>query len=304
MLAFLLRAFCRLSAALPLRAALAFGRGAGALFGLIPRGRRRADENLAACFPDKSDSERRAIRRAMFRHLGVNAIETLRWAGGKGDELAARVDAVNMDAALRVAAEGRGMLALVAHLGNWDMTALWAARTLPLTIISKDIKNKSLNAFWMEKRAASGLKIVPAHNSYRKCLSVLKKGEWLGFILDQNMIRREGIFVNFFGRPACTTPGLAVLSAHARAPVVPVFVVRQSDGRHRAEFMDVIPPPPDRSPESIAAATQQYTRIVEDAIRRTPEQWIWMHRRWRTQPAVEQKAPPSGPIATGMELSK
>jgi KDO2-lipid IV(A) lauroyltransferase len=180
------------------------------------------------------------------------------------------------------------VVVLTAHLGNWDLMGLWAASRYPLTIISKVIKNEAVNRFWMEKRAAAGVNIVPAHHSYRACLSALKKGGLLGFILDQNMIHTEGIFVDFFGRPACTTPGLAVLSAHAQAPIVPVFMIRQADGNHVVRMWPALPPPADRGSESIAATTQACTRLVEEIIRQHPEQWIWMHRRWRTQPPAQK----------------
>lgn len=272
-------------ARLPLRVALWKGACWGALFHCFGvRQRRRADQHLAAAFPDWPPARRRAVRRAMFRHLGMNAAELLRWMGGAGGELERRIrleGGENMEAAR---AAGRGVVVLTAHLGNWDLMGLWAASRYPLTIISKVIKNEAVNRFWMEKRAAAGVNIVPAHHSYRACLSALKKGGLLGFILDQNMIHTEGIFVDFFGRPACTTPGLAVLSAHAQAPIVPVFMIRQADGNHVVRMWPALPPPADRGSESIAATTQACTRLVEEIIRQHPEQWIWMHRRWRTQP--------------------
>ncbi len=272
-------------AALPLRMALSLGRGMGAAFEcFVARGRRRADEHLAACFPEKSASDRHRIRRQMFAHLGMNTVEIFRWMGGRTDELRARIECSSIPIAEAAAARGKGVLALVAHIGNFDLMGLWAAGKIPLTIISKELKNEALNQFWMKKRAEAGLNIVPAHNSYRDCLRVLKRGEFLGFILDQNMTRDEGIFVEFFGRPACTTPGLAMLSAHSGAPVMPVFMVRRADGRHEVFVRPPMDPPPDRTPESLAAATQAYTRVVEEMVRAHPEQWIWMHRRWRTQP--------------------
>lgn len=291
----LLRFFSWLFAAMPMSAALAAGRGLGRFFGaIVPRNRARAMENLTACFPEKSRAECRAIMWRMFANLGMNTVEMLRWLGGRDAEMKSRMVIENEAEGVRVMAEGRGAVALTAHIGNWDLMGMWAASLFPLTIISKEIKNRSLNRFWMEKRESAKVKIVPAHNSYRQCLRVLKDNECLGFILDQNMIRREGIFVDFFGRPACTTPGLAVLSAHAQSPVVPVFMIREADGRHRMKILPALPPPPDRKPESLAAATQQYTKIIEDVIRTFPDQWIWMHRRWRTQPLPVENERPQG----------
>jgi KDO2-lipid IV(A) lauroyltransferase len=282
----LLKFFSWMFAALPFPVAMAMGRGLGTFFGLVvPQNRSRALENLSRCFPDKPRKECRAIMWRMFANLGMNVVEMLRWLGGREAEISGRVRVQGEEHANGCLARGRGAGVLTAHIGNWDLMGLWAASRFPLTIISKTIKNEAVNRFWMERRAAAKVKIVPAHNSYRQCLRVLKENGCLGFILDQNMIAREGIFVEFFGRPACTTPGLAVLSAHAQAPVVPVFMIREPDGRHCVKIFPPIEPPADRKPESLAAATQQYTRIIEDVIRAFPDQWIWMHRRWRTQPA-------------------
>lgn len=294
----LLKFFSWLFAALPLPAALAAGRGLGRFFGaVVPRNRSRAMENLARCLPEKSPAECRAIMWRMFANLGMNTVEMLRWLGGREAEMSGRICAENPEELERALRRGRGVAILTAHCGNWDLMALWSAARWPLTIISKEIKNAAVNRYWMEKRAVAGVKIVPAHHSYRQCLGVLKKGGLLGFILDQNMIRREGIFVDFFGRPACTTPGLALLAAHAQAPVLPVFMVRMADGRHAVKFLSAMEPPADRKPETLAAATQQYTKIIEDVIREFPEQWIWMHRRWRTQPQPgENERPPGGGV--------
>ena len=285
----LLKSFTWCLARLPLRLVLWKGRCWGALFNLFGvRQRQRADLHLSWCLPERPEAERRAIRRRMFQQLGMNTAELLRWMGGGGAELLSRVrleGAEHMEAAR---AQGRGVVVLTAHLGNFDLMGVWAAARYPLTIISKVIKNEALNRFWMEKRAAAGLQIVPAHHSYRACLAVLKKGGLLGFILDQNMIAAEGIFVNFFGRPACTTPGLAMLSGHARAPIVPVFIFRRPDGGHVVRMLPALSPPPDRTPEALAATTQACTAIIEQQVREHPDQWIWMHRRWRTQPPAQK----------------
>lgn len=303
MLVGLLKCISWLFAALPLPAALAAGRGLGRLFGLVvPRNRARAMTNLARCFPEKTRGECRAIMWRMFANLGMNTAEMLRWLGGRQADMSGRIRMEGGERVQQAMEQGRGAGILTAHLGNWDLMGLWAASRFPLTIISKDIKNAALNRFWMEKRAAAKVRIVPAHHSYRQCLRVLKANECLGFILDQNMIAREGIFVDFFGRPACTTPGLAVLAAHAQAPVLPVFMVRGADGRHVVRVLPALAPPADRKPETIAAATQQYTKIVEDVIRAFPDQWIWMHRRWRTQPKpgdVERAGAGGVKVATG-----
>jgi KDO2-lipid IV(A) lauroyltransferase len=230
----------------------------------------------------------------MFGNLGMNVIETLR-LGSVSD--ATLRDSIVMEGEERlraVLARGKGLLVLSAHMGNWDLLCTMAPRlNYPTTIITKNLRNTKLNDYWMNTRARFGLKFVPAHHSYRLCLSALRRNEIVGFILDQNMIRDEGVFVNFMGRPACTSPGLAYMSAQSGAAVVPVFMIRLPEGRHLVKVLPEIPPPPDRQQETILSYTQRYTKAIEDMILQYPDQWIWIHRRWRTQPPNAADASPA-----------
>lgn len=281
---FLLNGGCRVVAWLPVSWARFMGATLGRMVGLLAvRRRRRALRHIAACLPERSPAERARIIRAMFAGLGVNAMEMLQWMGGRRSILSGMIRVDGQERWTQTLAQKRGAGILTAHVGNWDLGAMWAASTHPMTIISKNIRNRAINQFWMEQRTRAHVHIVPAHHSYRQCLAALKRGDCLGFILDQNMIATEGIFVNFFGRPACTSQGLALLSAHARSPVLPMFIIRTPSG-HCIKVGEPIPPPPDREPATLAAFTQRYTSVIEDMVREYPEQWIWMHCRWRTQP--------------------
>lgn len=273
---------------------LRMARGVGWFFGwlgylLLRKHRKTNLADMARCFPGATRRELERRLRRVYQNMAINYVEVLRWFGGKDAELESLIHPEGLAYVDEARAKNRGVLVLTAHIGNWDLLGPWAARRVPLTIITKELKHPGANRYWQEARARIGLNLLPAHNSYRACLATLKRGEFLGFILDQNMTRDEGIFVDFFGRPACTTPGLAYLSAHAQAPVLPVFMIRERDGSHRVKILPPLDPPPDRKPETIRDATQRYTRIIEDVIREVPDQWIWMHRRWRTQPVpVEQ----------------
>lgn len=293
---FVLRTLCWLITALPLSAALSFGRGVGNVaYLLVRRHREIVLAELARCFPGDSESALKDRLLRVFQHIGMNYMEVFRWIGGKMDELESRITVEGAEHVEAARARGRGVLVLIGHIGNWDLMGLWAARHYPLTIISKSLKQKGVNRFWMEARAKTGLNIVPARKSYRACLGVMKKNGLLGFILDQNTLRRDGVFVEFYGKEACTSPGLAFLSAHAQSPVVPVFMFRQPDGTHRVQIYPVLEPPLNRETATIIEATQRYTRILEDAIRRHPDQWIWMHRRWRSvRPAADPEPVQAG----------
>lgn len=292
-----LRGLTRFLSFLRLPTALALGRGLGDLAYLMAR-RHRATvlAEMRRCFPYDTLEEVQERLLRVYQHVGMNYAEVFRWIGGQAEELEKRVLVTGTEHLTAARARGKGVLVLTAHLGNWDLLGLWAARRHPLTIISKALREEGVNRFWMEARAASGLGIVPSRKSYRACLAVLKKNGLLGFILDQNALAHEGVFVDFFGKPACTSPGLAFLSAHSQAPVVPAFMHRKLDGTHRLEILPALDPPSDREPATLREATQRYTRAIEDVIRQHPEQWIWMHRRWRTVPPPgEQAAPAAGP---------
>jgi KDO2-lipid IV(A) lauroyltransferase len=135
----------------------------------------------------------------------------------------------------------------------------------------------------MEARQEAGLDIVPSATLLPGLPGCAQEKRGAGFYAGPERPGDEGVFVDFFGKAACTRSGLAFLSAHAQAPVVPAFIYRKLDGTHQLEIQPPLEPPADREPATLLAATQRYTRIIEDAIRRHPDQWIWMHRRWRTR---------------------
>ena len=162
-------------AMLPLPVALAFGRGTGWLFcALILRNRKRVMENLRQCLPEKLEAERRAIMWRLFANLGMNMADSLRGFGGKLEEVLGRIDVENESASAASFEKGRGIAALTAHLGNWEMLAVWTARHYPITIVTRKIKNGAVQQFCREARAGTNVKLLAAHNSCRACLRVLK----------------------------------------------------------------------------------------------------------------------------------
>ncbi len=275
-----------LASAFPPRAALAAGRGLGIIIGTVLRYRRRdADRALQCAFSQMSADERRRILRAMYRHLGCNVIEMLRLEKAGRAYLMSHIEwrgREHLDAAL---AEGRGVLMLSAHTGNWELgiTAL-PALGYPASVVVKRIRSSAVNAGIERVRRQFGLQLLPSQGAYRDCLRALRRNEVLGFVLDQNRTIYDGIFVEFFGLPACTSPGLAHMAATSGAPVVPVFMERIADDRHCFNVSPSLEPPADRTAAALAEATQRYCRVIEDFVRRHPEQWIWIHRRWKTQP--------------------
>lgn len=273
-------------ARIPLSAVLVLGSALGWIYGAVIRYHRRdALDALRRSYPEKTEREIQSIINRMYKNLGMNQVEILRLAGGAVEETNNRITIVGKEIVDQALQRGKGVIIMSAHFGNWDFLPMFSAKkNYVVTIISKEIKNKIVNDLWMLTRKRVGVNIIPSHKSAMAAMRVLRRNEVLGFILDQNRPRDAGIFVDFFGRPACTSPGLAILSAQVQAPVVPVFIHRTSDGNHVLQVFPMLEPPPDREAETVRKATREYTKIIEDQIRQYPEQWIWLHRRWKTKP--------------------
>lgn len=280
----------KLVAALPLGWAMALARQWGwALAHLLRLRRTYVLDTLARCFPEKTGKERQAIYVGMCRHQALNLMELIRFVGGKDAELGQRFEVRGEEIVKEALARGKGLLVLTAHFGNFALLSLQVPHLFgyPLSIIAKPLKNGTLNGLWWAMQRKAGVNGIPSHNAYRASVRALRKNGLVGFMLDQNRPAGQGVFVDFFERPASTTPGLAVMSAHVGAPVAPVFMRRTSDGRHMVEVHPLIEPPPDRQKETLQAFTAACTKIIEDEIRRYPEQWLWLHKRWKSRPAAE-----------------
>lgn len=290
MMAWIIKSVAKLVAMLPPRCAQALSRSGGWVLAHVVRLRRTyVLETLARSFPEKTAEELQALYVAMCYHQILNVVEILQFVGGREAMVGARIDVRGQDIVSEALERGKGVLILIAHYGNYDLMGLFASRLLgyPVTIITKIIKNKSLNTFWWGLRQKAGLKTLPSHNAYRACVRALRQKELVGFIFDQNRPSAQGVHVDFFGKTASTTPGLALMSAQTGAPVVPVFMRRLPDGRHLLEARPPVEPPPDRKAETLRDFTAVYTKILEDEIRRYPDQWLWLHKRWKSRPEIE-----------------
>lgn len=293
MIAWLLKTLARGVALLPLAWAMGLARHWGWLLAHVVRLRRTyVLETLARCFPEKSSRECKEIYFDLCRHQATNLMELMRFAGGKDAELAGILDVHGEEIVKEALTRGKGVLILIAHFGNYDLMGLYASKLFgyPLTIITKTLKNAKLNELWWELRRKAGVTEIPAHKAYRPCVRALQKNGLVGFMLDQNRPTPQGVFVDFFGKSASTTPGLAFMSAQTGAPVVPVFMRRTPEGRHVLEARPLLEPPADRKEETLLAFTATCTRIIEDEIRQYPSQWLWFHKRWKSRPAGEGAA--------------
>jgi KDO2-lipid IV(A) lauroyltransferase len=284
-----------LFSALPAGMALRIGAWLGELFYLcdVPD-RRVALFNLGLAFPERSPAEHRHILRASCRNLGRVAAEFCHLPGLDARRLGEIVhfaDHAQWERTIERAARD-GMIILTAHFGNWELLA-YAHGLLghPITLVHRPMHNPLFDAAITAIRAAAGTRSIKKKAAAKEAIRVLRAHDILVIPSDQNQTRSFGVFVDFFGVPACTTPGAVRLSMLTGAPVLPVFLVREDEGpRHRIEVLPEVEmlSTGDRAAD-IRANTQRCTAIIEDMIRRYPEQWIWFHKRWKTRPEGEPR---------------
>ena len=275
---------------LPWRSGLWVGRRLGDLAYWILRGRRAVTrENLERAFSaERSGPELDRICRESFRHLGMTLVEACTFYFRPTSVLLSRVEVEGVDHLKAAAAQGRGVLMLTAHFGNWELLGAAHVHTgYPLSVVVRPLDSAMLDWLVTRFRERSGVEVIPKRRALRGVREALRRGWMVGILLDQNASRREGVFVPFFGEPASTSKSLALLALWSGAPVVPVFIQREAAGRHRVTMEPAVPPPATGNrEEDILAFTTAFSRIVESTIRQSPEQWFWMHRRWRTRPGA------------------
>lgn len=186
--------------------------------------------------------------------------------------------------------KNRGVLLLSGHIGNWEVAAALAPITgLPASVVYRKIDSVPVDRFVFENRKSLGLKLYPLHNAFDAIFGALKNGELVGLLMDQNTGHARGVFIDFFGRKACANPGLVKLALQTGAPVVPVFNYREKD-RIIIEIQPELPIFRTGNREKDILVNTQYQHdVIETIIRRYPDQWFWVHNRWKNQPLDEHR---------------
>ncbi len=284
----LLKAFLDFFASRTPEARVKWGRLLGRVwYRLDGKHRRQAEENIARAF-EVGRSDAAAIARKNFEHIGLNAVEFA--AFDRIEDLAANVRLEGLEHLNRAVAGGKGVFILSGHYGNWELGAVIISRVVPLTAVVRPMKNPLSDELINGRRRMGGLRVIGHRNSTRPILKKIGEGEAVGILLDQNTSHHEAVFVPFLGRPASVNSGLAILAAKTGAPVLPVTMVREEDLRHRV----TIGPPielvrkTDRREER-GVNTARFTAVLEAHVRACPEQWFWVHNRWKNQPRPGEK---------------
>jgi len=275
-------------AALPIRLARRIGEWFGAAaFHLARRERRWALEHLARAFPELPEPDRRALARRCFRHLGGSAFELccVRQMDRAFDDFV-EFPAEDRAALERALAAKKGVVLVSAHVGNWElMGRALGLNGYPTHAIAKESPDWRLTRLMARFREEGRVHVIwrGRDGAAKEMLRALRDGHILGLLIDQDT-RVQSVFVPFFGRPASTPRAAADLALRLGAAAVVGLCHRLPDGRYRVSIEPVAPPIPDRTEEATVALTARLTESIERAIRQSPEQWVWMHRRWKTQP--------------------
>ena len=276
----------RATAALPNRWRSQLGGLLGILvMTLVGKTRRVVDINLAITFPDWSESQRRQLRWRNFQELGRTALELgPLWSRPLPQSLAMVCEVVGEEAVDDALALGRGVILFTAHLGPWEAAVLYTGQRWPITGMYRALRNPGLDALMRQGRERSGARQLNKERGIRPLFRALKRGEVIGILTDQNVDPKEGVFAPFFGHPACTTPILARLAARDAVPTFGMFAYRLANGAgFRIEFVPM--PASFPSGDDVADAAGMNAQM-EAAIRKSPEQYWWVHRRFKDQPAL------------------
>jgi Kdo2-lipid IVA lauroyltransferase/acyltransferase len=246
--------------------------------------------NLALAFPEKSKRERARILRGEFTSLGRQLAEVCHFPKYTLENVNQVITYEGFENYERARARGKGVLFLTAHFGGWELSAF--AHSLhghPLHVVMRPLDNIYLDRLMRQYRTMHGNTTVDKDDFVRGLLGAMKKGETVGILMDTNMTPPQGIFVDYFKIPACTASGLARIALRSDAAVVPGFTIWDPVLRkYRLHFDPAVELVRTGNDETdITANTQLFTKIIEDYVRRYPDQWLWVHRRWKTRPAGE-----------------
>jgi KDO2-lipid IV(A) lauroyltransferase len=249
------------------------------------RHREIALDNISLALGNELDrAEQASLARAVYRNLGQIIFEVGWSVTAELESLYDHVTIEGLENYLAAFKKGKGVLVITAHIGNWELASVVAKKAgMPIHVVYRPLDFRPLDLFFKATRSRFGATLIPSRHALLKILKALKKGEAVAMLMDQNVDYYDGVWVDFFGHPACTSKAMAVIAMKTGAPVLPVFLYRESAG-FRAIFGPMLPPANtgDRT-KDIEANTAQYTKVIEAGIRKKPDQWFWVHQRWKTK---------------------
>jgi Kdo2-lipid IVA lauroyltransferase/acyltransferase len=244
-----------------------------------------AIQNLIRSFPDKPLREIIHLAKESYVAFTIVVADFFDIPYFKKDDLHRWISIEGLDNYMEACKEGKGVLIFSAHFGNWEVgNAALAIMTRPFVFVYRVFDSPLLENAITGVRASYGNISLSKENAMRPMIRLLKKGAVINILIDQNVAWYEGVFVDFFGRKACTTPGLALLALHTKAPVLPVFTRHLPNGKYLMEIGKKVEIVNSGNRDAdVLINTQNFTKIIEDKIRQYPAQWLWFHQRWKTK---------------------
>jgi KDO2-lipid IV(A) lauroyltransferase len=278
---------------LPMRAVLWSGAVLGWAFYLLDGPHRRlAFLNLATAFPMKSPRENRAVARGVFAHFGRLLFGLLKFTSLSPEKMLELVEWEGQERVRQAHAQGRGVLYFTGHFGFWEIQAVSHALLYgSIAVLARALDNRRLNTLLEQVRTRTGNHVIYRRGAIRRVLRTLSHNGGVALLIDQHIQSSDAVYVEFFSRPAATTSALAALALRTGAPVIPVFALPLPGGRYRLIYEHAVDPPRADDPDAIREFTQRCTDVLEMYVRRYPELWLWMHRRWRD---VDPSGSPTG----------
>jgi len=244
--------------------------------------------NLRCAFPEKEMEELITIAKGVYRNVAITAAEFFSMPSITRENLHEWVEMEGLEHFEAGMAQGKGLLTIIAHFGNWELMPVTVPLFLkflkPSYIVYRPLDSPVLDNMVEHVRTINGNEMIPKGGSGKRIMELLKENHAIAILSDQNVAAREGVFVDFFGRPACTGVGLAVLALRSGAPVLPMFMARQKSGKYKFILKPLVEISRTGDYEKdLLENTQRFTKVVEDVVREYPDQWFWIHQRWKTQ---------------------
>jgi KDO2-lipid IV(A) lauroyltransferase len=266
------------------------------IFYLLPRERSKSLTGLQLAFPEKTEGERYQIAKKSFENLGKCFFEFIYYSQRPRQSLDDIVEVEGLEHFDEALAQGKGVISITAHIGNWELMGMYLIRKgYPVTVLAREVNNEGINRLMMEIHQKNGMATILRKKDWgtlKRIIQVLYDNHMLGMLIDQDA-RVPAVFVDFFGKPARTPSGPVSMALSTGAKIVTGFIVRKPDDRHRI----IIKPVPIKKvgtrSENVLHNTWVLTEMAEQLIRQYPDQWVWMHRRWRRQPKENERSYPS-----------
>ncbi len=283
--------FVTLLGVLPRGVARGLGAGVGwVAYRLLGRLRRVGERNLVLAFPEKGAVEREAILRKAYRNLGWLLAEFCVMKRYTAERASEFIRYEGLENYVKARDKGKGVLVLTGHLGAWELSSFYhSLMGMPMGMVIRRLDNPMVDAYVNSIRCLHGNRVIHKDDFARGLIASMRAGETVGILMDTNMTPPQGVFVPFFGVLACSASGMARVAQKTGAAVVPGFLLwSEQEGRYVLRFGEEIEMVRSENTEMDSTLnTALFTAVLERSIREYPEQWLWMHRRWKTRPAGE-----------------